>query len=371
MRLIGKLLGGLVVLAATACSHLQPYPDSATPAVPVDAAVRARVLLVGDGGRPDPAVLRAVATWSGLAPARSTVVFLGDNVYENGLPAGPASREKNVLDQQIAAVGASHGVFVPGNHDWHGGRAGIRRQADYVEAAGDSIRFRPADGCPGPVVDAALAGVRLIALDTEWLLQSTPDATGCGLGGDPQAAIAGRVREALAAAGEDLVIVVAHHPPWSHGAHGGFFDWRDHLFPLTRLASWAWIPLPLVGSLYPIARRALANRQDVYSGRYRRAQMQLARAFASYRGTKPLIFAGGHDHSLQVLGARGPWDYVLVSGAASVGKLTAVSHGPDTVFAHLAHGFISVDLYPDDRVLLRVIEPGADVATFSAWLYRR
>jgi hypothetical protein len=369
---------GAALIAASACSHIQPFPDAGSPEVPVDPGVRARVILLGDAGRPDPAVLATLRAWSGQIPDRTSVVFLGDNVYEDGLPAGPALTEKAVLDEQIAAVGHARGLFVPGNHDWHGGRAGIRRQASYVHrsgalAANATIEFLPRDGCPGPTVDTSLDGIQLVAVDTQWLLQATPDASGCDLPGEPssaivQSAIAQRVERILEEANDELVVVVAHHPPWSYGAHGGFFDWHDHVFPLRRVATWAWIPLPLIGSLYPLARRSLAHDQDAYSQRYRAVQAQLAEAFSGYQGKAPLIFAGGHDHSLQVLGARAPWDYVLVSGSASAGKLTAVTHGADTIFAHLAHGFIALDLYPDGRVLLRVIEPNDAGVTFSTWL---
>jgi hypothetical protein len=368
-----KVLVGAVLVAASACSHIQPFPDSASPDVPLDPSVRARVILLGDAGRPDRAVLATLRTWSGLIPDRTSVVFLGDNVYEDGLPAGPARTERALLDQQIAAVGAARGVFVPGNHDWHRGRAGVRRQARYVQGAGAlaanaTIEFLPRDGCPGPAVDTGLDGIRLVAIDTQWLMQATADASGCDLPGEPFSAIAQRVEGILEEANDELVVVVAHHSPWTYGAHGGFFDWHDHVFPLRRVATWAWIPLPLIGSLYPLARRSLAHDQDAYSQRYRSVQAQLAAAFSGYQGKAPLIFAGGHDHSLQVLGERAPWDYVLVSGSASAGKLTAVTHGADTIFAHLAHGFIALDLHLDGRVLLRVIEPGEAGVTFAAWL---
>ncbi len=360
----GLFAAGLAIVSA--CTHLQL--DTHTADVPPDPTVLARVILVGDAGRPDPGVLNSVRAWSEIAPDRTSVVFLGDNVYENGLPDGPAYREKAVLDRQIAAVGSSRGLFVPGNHDWRSGRTGINRQAAYVEANRSSIRFRPSNGCPGPATDDELDGIVLVALDTEWLLQTSPDSTGCDLGDEPLRVISQQIHEILDAAGKELVIVVAHHPPWTYGRHGGFYNWQDHIFPLTRLFSGAWIPLPVVGSIYPLGRKIFPQDQDTFSERYRSVHVQLATAFSGYEGPAPLIFAGGHDHSLQVLSRRDPWDYVLVSGAGSRGKLTTVTRGPDTVFARLAHGFITVDLYPGGRVLLRVIEAGDHGMVFTHWL---
>ena len=364
----------LCLLLVSACSHIQPYPALDTPDVAADPQVQARLILVGDAGRPVPGVLAAVRAWSDKAPESTTVVYLGDNIYEDGLPPGPAVAEKAVLDQLIAAVGPARGIFVPGNHDWRAGRSGIERQADYVQRSGASIRLLPAAGCPGPATDDALDGVRLLVLDTDWLLQPAADASGCDLGADASSTISRRLGSAVAQAGDDVLVVVAHHPPRTYGPHGGFFDWRDHLFPLTRIAPWAWLPLPLVGSLYPLGRARLAHDQDAYSKHYRAMQADLATAFSGYRGARPLIFAGGHDHSLQVLARRQPsdvWDYVLVSGAASVDKLTAVTHGPDTMFAHLAHGFMTLDVYSDGRVLLRVIESEPVGVAFTRWLTAR
>ncbi|MCZ6657519.1 MAG: metallophosphoesterase [Gammaproteobacteria bacterium] len=351
------------MLVVCSCSHVKPYLQTDTPSSIPDAALRARVILVGDAGRPHAGVLEGVGEWSTKFADKTAVVFLGDNVYEHGLPAGPAKTEKAALDRQIASVSSLHGLFIPGNHDWRAGRKGISRQMTYVERS-SKIRFLPRDGCPGPSSYTPLDGILIIAVDTQWFLQESADAAGCDLGEDPILEFSARVQRLLRSAEDRLVVVVAHHPPWTYGPHGGFYDWRDHLFPLTRLVSWAWIPLPAIGSLYPIARTLRKHSQDAFSPPYRKVQRQLADAFAVFDGRGPLIFAGGHDHSLQVIENRKPWGYVLVSGSGSTGKLTTVTHGHDTVFAFLAHGFMSIDLMDNGSAYLHVIVAGQPDTVF-------
>ena len=99
-------------------------------------------------------------------------------------------------------------------------------------------------------------------------------------------------------AGARHVVVIAHHPLVSGGPHGGYFGWQDHVFPLRNLKSWLWIPLPLIGSAYPIARAEGISSQDIPSRAYTRMRVALDSAFA---GAPPLIYAGGHDHTLQVI----------------------------------------------------------------------
>ena len=67
----------------------------------------------------------------------------------------------------------------------------------------------------------------------------------------------------------------------SGGVHGGYFGWRDHLFPLRSIRSSLWIPLPLLGSLYPTARLEGISSQDLGSRAYQRLIAALRRAFAA------------------------------------------------------------------------------------------
>ena len=51
------------------------------------------------------------------------------------------------------------------------------------------------------------------------------------------------------------VIVVGHHPLETYGPHGGFFDWKSHLFPARDIKGWLWVPVPIFGAAYPYWRK--------------------------------------------------------------------------------------------------------------------
>ncbi len=162
------------------------------------------------------------------------------------------------------------------------------------------------------------------------------------------------------------MIVVGHHPIISFGPRAGHFFWKDHFFPLTRLADWLWIPLPVIGSLYPIARSTfLKDKNDVGSAYHKTMKNQLTEALSQ---NKPLIYAAGHDHSLQVLDGGATADYLVVSGAGSHDKLYDVGHGEETLFAQSHAGFMAIDFLNDGRILLRVVEPGETEVVLELWL---
>ncbi|MDA0714236.1 MAG: hypothetical protein O2867_09045 [Bacteroidetes bacterium] len=59
------------------------------------------------------------------------------------------------------------------------------------------------------------------------------------------------------------MVVVGHHPLKSNGEHGGRFTLKDHIFPLTAKFPNAYIPLPGLGSIYPLYRSMLGDKQDI------------------------------------------------------------------------------------------------------------
>jgi hypothetical protein len=98
-------------ILAGACTHRRPYvrgPRAVAPA-PL-ASVDHRLVLIGDAGdadAKDEPALDALAARVAIAPWRTTVVFLGDNVYETGMPdRDPARRHQveEVLDQVLLTL---------------------------------------------------------------------------------------------------------------------------------------------------------------------------------------------------------------------------------------------------------------------------
>ena len=360
-------VAGLAIAAlafTVACSHTSPYlrPGITAPSTQLEGQLSFRVLLIGDAGEPAPQepVLRSLRRWVQKAPERTLVVFLGDNAYPEGVtPARQQDAERRLLSQlAVVSDSVAQALFIPGNHDWAGEKAGGReavlRQGDFVR---QHALFLPHGGCPGPEyldLPDARPVVRVIVLDTQWWLQGEGKPTDECSEGSPDAVI----RKLTQTLVTDLaVIVTAHHPLATRGRHGGFFDWQDHVFPLTHVANWLWIPLPGVGSLYPLFRwHVRRSDQDLIGDLNQRMRASLETALSSRSGTGgPLIYAAGHDHNLQILEGDVA-DYLVVSGLGSSSKASAVGHGSSTLFAHEHPGFMAVD-FSDEGIWLSVVEP--------------
>jgi len=359
------LLGAL--LLAAACGGVEPPPTAPageTVPPPVE-SVAARVILIGDAGDPAPQdpVLVALRREIERDPSRTLVVFLGDNIYPRGLSAPGTRRHQEEamrLELQLEAARGTSAttVFIPGNHDWdNGGEDGweaIRRQAEYVDRhGGPGVSWLPPDGCPGPEPLDFGGALRLVVLDTQWWLHEGPRPeypdSSCAAGNE--AKVLDALARDIAGAGERPVVVVGHHPLATRGPHGGLFGWRGHLFPLRALRSWLWIPLPVIGSAYPIARQHGITDQDLSGSRNRHMRESFAKVFAE---RAPRVYAAGHEHALQVLGGREvPW--LLVSGAGYYGHASPVGRLRETLFASSASGFMRLDLDASGALRLGVL----------------
>jgi hypothetical protein len=322
--------------------------------------------------------------------------------------------ERRLLAQiEVATETKVKTYFIPGNHDWTymgpTGWDGIKRQGDFIEAHGGGLaQLLPRHGCPGPEVVDVGRQARIILLDTQWWVHefSKPrDSTShCptytekqvldSLRGALQSAAkedsarhalpeakdsvaqvvdsakkqepVAEVRDSLDEAKKQVtdsleqardtvvnrhVIIAGHHPIESGGQHGGYFGWQRHLFPLRRLASWLWIPLPGIGSIEPIARKEGGTNQDLAGPLYTRMRQEFEKIFADF---EPLVYAAGHDHDMEVIKGQNA-NTVLVSGTGIYGHVSPVDYRPNTRFAAAASGFMRLDILRDGTVRLGVI----------------
>jgi hypothetical protein len=372
------LSAGLLSIAASGTAQA-PAPSVPTPDTP---EIETSLFFVGDAGhadRPDHPVVSALREAAGGNSARSQLLFLGDNAYPEGLPEkeapGRAAAEVR-LNTQVDAARASGAatIFIPGNHDWGHTRSEgwdqVRREARYVvERGGRNVRFLPEDGCPGPVTVDVGRSVRLVLLDTQWWLHefAKPVHPTSTCPADSEGEVLGALHDAVRGAGGRHVFVAGHHPLASGGPHGGYFPLVDHLFPLRDFKKWLWLPLPIIGSAYPLARQNGISAQDLSSGAYRHMRDSLESVF---RDAPPLAFLAGHDHGLQVLSGRGV-HHVLVSGSGSYDHNNAVRRLDSTRYASDKPGFMRVDVLEDGRVRLSVLlvdASGRRTEAFAMWL---
>lgn len=350
----------LVLSTAVGCLPSLHFEDPEFP--PAD--VETSLFLIGDAGEPDPRAplggvpLESLTVQAAVAPQRSVIVFLGDNVYPDGIPelgvAEYADARRRLEAQVLAVPAGARGVFIAGNHDWASeapyGLFAVRRQEELIAgmARGRDVRMLPGDGCPGPV-SMDIGRLRLIALDTQWWLHNyivRDSSSRCAP--TTMGQVTAELRRQVVAPGERRVVILAgHHPLMTGGEHGAYCG--------------------VTGPFHRFAGRS----QDVMSSANRRMRDSIEAAMSA---APPLVYAAGHDHSLQVLYGGENVKFILVSGAGSPSKVSCAVRLRESYYTspHRS-GFMRVDILRDRGVLLRVYRFSASGGglAYSLWLEDR
>lgn len=315
------------------------------------------IYLIGDAGKdtlPGPA-LRMLGMELEKDPT-STVIFLGDNVYQRGLEGKEGSEKYRVatlkLLAQLSQTENHRGniYWLPGNHDWKAGRwqglETVKVEAAFVENYyknhADIINkngpiFLPKDGFPGPAHVQFTNNVHLIAIDIQWWLQSqfghrTPRTAGMTRKQMTRKFLADLDSLlGLSTATNGTVLLAAHHPMYSNGHHGAAKQ------PLRFMVNWV-PPFQLFG-LIGLNRMLV---QDIPQPRYKRIRNKILKVMDKYDG---VIYVSGHDHNLQYF--RKESNHHLVSGAGSKrSSLGRDRHGA-RFMDDRNNGFMRLDLMTD------------------------
>ncbi len=357
-----RRLAFLMLPVLFGCSSHQLLASGPCPSVPVEVEggdVHSIAFLVGDAGDEIPGTspllcflkedVRAWSDWAeGVVPERERdsankrvyAVFLGDNIYEEGLRTDPKHRPADVLHLEAQLDALEHldpsigeGIFVLGNHDWanSSGRTGEQRalnQQEYLSdraGAGVNVNLLPDATLPGPVYRDIGDRARLVFIDSMWWLLD-PEA-------EERSAPSAAIGSLVESAGSRQTVLMTHHPLVSGGPHGGNRSWFAGL-----------------------ARAMKLLVQDTNSGPYESYVSDMRGALSAR--AQSVVIASGHDHNLQVIteasGAR-PLHHI-VSGSAS--KVTPVKDVSGTVWKAEKHGYMRLVFLKDGRMRVDVITSG-------------
>jgi hypothetical protein len=319
-------------------------------------SVKTRVILVGDAGeliKGQASVLDAIKKNIKL-DKKTVVVYLGDNLYDHGLPHETYSRYldiKAALDSQLNLLKGTQakGYMIPGNHDWeNGGARGyetVRRQQAYVDLySNGKVEFFPKEGCPGPVEVELGDDIVLVMMDSQWWIHQNDKP---GVESDceykTEDEVISELEDILNKNYKKLVLLATHHPFKSNGPHGGYFTWKQHIFPFTEMRENLYIPLPIIGSAYPIARSVFGTPQDIKHPSYTNMINRMMEAVKTH---PHVIMVAGHEHALQLL-KDSSYNYIISGSGCKTSRLSPVRKAE---FTARSLGFVTLDVLRNKNV---------------------
>lgn len=302
--------------------------------------------LVGDVGSPNKD--EAQETLSFLqkrlenSNKKSTLLFLGDNIYPNGFPSNKSPEEQvsaeTKLTKQLELSKNFKGktIFIPGNHDWNNGTVGLERQAKFItNYLNDKKAFLPQKNC-GLEELKIDKNITLITIDSQWFLEDWDKYPtindDCSI--KTREDFFDELASILNKNQDKTVILALHHPLMSNGTSGGQYAAEKELFPLEQK-----IPLPVIGSLFNLTRKTSGiYPQDIQNKVYLNFTKRVKTLLQNQRN---IIVVSGHDHNLQYLSKNNIRQ--IISGAGS--KSEAAKAVSPNDFSYGRNGYATLTLY--------------------------
>lgn len=372
-----KTLSVLSILLTLSCGSYSPkYISGEDNYIPTpDRVIDKRFYLIGDaGGAENGVTTNALSAFEKLIANRDTkndyLIYLGDNIYEKGFPSKDnknRTEAEHRIDVQLKAAKAFKGrtIFIPGNHDWYSkGLKGLKRQEEYVEdALDDNEAFQPENGCPVENISIS-EDIELIILDTQWYITDWDKHPTINDDCDIKSrdGFFLEIEDKIKDSNGKTVLIAMHHPAFTYGLHGGYYNFQKHIFTSERS-----VPLPVIASLVTqIRSQGGVSPQDRFNNRYNELMKRLITMASS---SERIIFASGHEHTLQYIENQGLRQ--IVSGSGS--KRAPVSLGEGAKFVSGEQGFAVLDVFKDGSSAVSFYDAsnGDPVKLFSSEVHKK
>ncbi|QVY64110.1 metallophosphoesterase [Polaribacter sp. Q13] len=342
MKLFKYSVFTLLFLLISACATIKKQiADNQPNVIKKDSTkIEHTFYLIGDAGNSslteDSAALKYLKNQIKNASENSTLLFLGDNVYETGIPKKkskkyPLAKRRIEAQTDVAKQFKGNSIFIPGNHDWYHGLDGLKREEKLVEKALGKSSFLPNNGCPLEKVNIS-DDIVLIIVDTHWYLTNWDNHPTI----NDECEIKTRTKfldefEGLIKKARGKTTIVAlHHPMFTNGSHGGKYSLKSHMNPL-----------PILGSLKNLIRETSGlSNTDIQNKKYNELRKRIITLSQENDKT---IFVSGHDHNLQYIVEDNLPQ--IVSGSGS--KTTPTKLTGNAKFTYGTQGFTKLDVYKD------------------------
>ena len=283
---------------------------------------------------------------------QNTLVVLGDLTR--------VKAPDTLLDAFVSDVKKFNGnlYFLPGEKDWgNGASEGLGEVLSLEQQIEERFKnedvFLPDSGCAGPSALVLNDELVIIFIDSQWWLHSRkkPEGDGCGCKAVDKFSFTLRLEEMVDKYEDKNILIVQHHPLFSNGHHGGFFSLKDHIFPLTFLQKNLYLPLPLVGSIYPILRYMGISRQDLTNHHYKKFKEEILSVIED-KGN--ITLAAAHDHNL--LYRRYKNMHEVLAGSPTKTDYAQIKNEAAFVYQH--KGIARLKYYSTGECWLEFLTPG-------------
>lgn len=320
--------------------------------------------LIGDAGnseqnKKNPA-LKYLEKEIKKANKNATLIFLGDNVYEKGIPKENAkdyelAKHRILVQTEIGKKFLGKTIVIPGNHDWYNGLKGLRRQEKIVDKALGKNTFQPEKGCPLEKIEIN-KDINVIVVDSHWYVTNWDNHP--GINDDCEIKTREKFFEELEGyikkSQGKTTLIALHHPMFTNGPHGGYYSFKSHMKPL-----------PVLGSALNILRKTSGvTNTDQQNDKYNHLRKRI---ISLAQQNEKIIFVSGHEHSLQYI----VQDNIpqIVSGSGS--KSSATKNVNGGIFSYGTQGFARLDIYNDGAATVHYYTAKDKKIVFEAAVFKK